>query len=44
MMSIAIIIPAYNETENLKNLVTKINQNLNNCEIYIVDDSKTNEG
>ena len=44
MMSIAIIIPAYNETENLKNLVTKINQNLNNCEIYIIDDSKTNEG
>lgn len=43
MKKIAIIIPAYNETENLKNLVTKINQNLNNCEIYIVDDSKTNE-
>ena len=44
MMSIAIIIPAYNETENLKNLVKNINKNLNNCEIYIVDDSKTNEG
>ena len=43
MTKIAIIIPAYNESENLEKLVNKINDNLNNVKIFIVDDSKTNE-
>ena len=42
MSRIAIIIPAYNEKDNLKKLVECINQNLNSCEIYIIDDSKIN--
>ena len=32
-----------NESENLEKLVDKINDNLNNVKIFIVDDSKTNE-
>ena len=43
MTKIAIIIPAYNESENLEKLVNKINDNLNDVKIFIVDDSKTNE-
>ena len=43
MIKVAIIIPAYNESENLEKLVDKINDNLNNVKIFIVDDSKTNE-
>ena len=43
MTKIAIIIPAYNEKENLEKLVSEINQNLNDVKIFIVDDSKTNE-
>ena len=43
MTKVAIIIPAYNESENLEKLLDKINDNLNNVKIFIVDDSKTNE-
>ncbi len=43
MKRIAIIIPAYNEKENLKNLIESINKNLQNCDIFIIDDSKIND-
>ena len=43
MTKVAIIIPAYNESENLEKLVNKINENLNDVKIFIVDDSRTNE-
>ncbi len=43
MTKIALIIPAYNESENLEKLVNKINENLDNVKIFIVDDSNTNE-
>jgi len=43
MNKIAIIIPAYNERENLKKLVDQINSNLNNIQILIIDDSKVND-
>jgi dolichol-phosphate mannosyltransferase len=35
---ITIVIPAYNESENIKNLIKKIRQNIK-CQIIIVDDS-----
>ncbi len=40
MTKIAIIIPSFNESENLENLINEINLNLKNVEIFIVDDSK----
>jgi len=43
MNKIAIIIPAYNERENLKKLVDQINSNLNDIQILIIDDSKVND-
>jgi glycosyltransferase involved in cell wall biosynthesis len=36
--NITIVIPAYNESENIKNLIKKIRQNIK-CQIIIVDDS-----
>ena len=38
----AIIIPTYNEEENIKNLSLKINKLLPKITIYIIDDSKNN--
>lgn len=43
MKKIAIIIPTYNETDNIVKLIEKINVYLNNVTIYIVDDSPTPE-
>ena len=40
MDQIAIIIPTYNELENIEKLVKKIKQNIQKCSIFIVDDSK----
>ena len=40
MTKVAIIIPSYNESENLENLINEINLNLKNVEIFIVDDSE----
>lgn len=42
-MKIAIIIPAYNESQNLEKLVDQINKYLGNSEIFIVDDSLNND-
>ena len=39
-MNIAIVIPAYNEKDNILKLVTEISKRLNESEIVIVDDSK----
>ena len=39
MTKIAIVIPSYNESENLENLINEINSNLKNVEIFIIDDS-----
>ena len=41
MKKIGIIIPTYNEGENIENLVEKIKSLLPNSEIFIIDDSKT---
>jgi dolichol-phosphate mannosyltransferase len=38
-MSIAIIIPTYKETENIKILLKKIFQNISKAKVFIVDDS-----
>ena len=43
MSKIAIIIPTYNESDNIKRLVKKINEYLNNVVIFIIDDSPTSE-
>lgn len=40
---VAIIIPSYNESKNLKILISKIRNNLKNSQIVIVDDSKISE-
>ena len=41
-MKIGIVIPAYNEHENIINLIKKINKNANSF-IVIVDDSSTDK-
>ena len=43
MENIAIIIPTYNELDNIEKLVREIKKNVQNCIIYIVDDSKKND-
>lgn len=40
MSQIAIIIPTYNELDNIEKLVKEINKNVKNCNIFIVDDTK----
>ena len=40
MKKLAIIIPAFNEKENLSNLIKKIFYYLPSCNIYIIDDTK----
>ena len=39
MKKIAIIIPTYNEADNIKKLIQKIQKNINNVVLYIIDDS-----
>ena len=39
MSKVAIIIPTYNESDNIKKLVTKINEYVKNVNIFIIDDS-----
>ena len=43
MEKIGIIIPAYNEEENIGNLVDAIKSNIKNSEIYVIDDSINQE-
>ncbi len=43
MKNIAIIIPTYNELENIEQLVNEIHINLPEISIFIIDDSKTKE-
>ena len=40
MNNIAIIIPTYNELKNIEKLVKEIKNNIKECTIFIVDDSK----
>ena len=43
MSKVAIIIPTYNESDNIKKLIEKINEYLVNAVIFIIDDSPTSE-
>ena len=43
MKKIAIIIPTYNEADNITRLIQKIKNYLDNVTIYIIDDSPTSE-
>ena len=43
MSKVAIIIPTYNESDNIKKLIKKINEYLDNVSIFIIDDSPTPE-
>jgi dolichol-phosphate mannosyltransferase len=43
MKNIAIIIPTYNELENIERLIYKIKQKLPDSKIFIIDDSNTQE-
>ncbi len=38
-MNISIIVPCYNESKNIKDLISKIKNIISNCKIVIVDDS-----
>ena len=42
MTGINIIIPTFNEEDNIESLLKAIKKNLPNCKITIVDDSKNN--
>ena len=42
MDNISIIIPAYNELENIERLVKEIKKNIPKSKIFIVDDSNNN--
>ena len=39
MSKVAIIIPTYNESDNIKRLIKKINEYIKNVNIFIIDDS-----
>ena len=43
MKNIALIIPTYNELENIEKLVKEIKKNVKNCNIFIIDDTKKND-
>ena len=42
-MSIGIVIPCYKESENISKLINKINTNLKDVYLYIIDDSPDNQ-
>ena len=42
MNNVAIIIPAYNEVDNIERLVKEINKQVLKSTIFIIDDSKEN--
>jgi len=43
MNNVAVVIPTYNELENIERLVKEIKKNINKCNIYIVDDTPNND-
>ena len=43
MNNIAIVIPTYNELENIQKLINEIRKNITKCNIYIVDDTKNDD-
>ena len=43
MDNIAIIIPTYNELNNIEKLVKEIKKNVQKCSIFIIDDSQKND-
>jgi len=43
MKNVAIVIPTYNELENIEKLVKEIKKNIKKCSIYIVDDTKNED-
>ena len=43
MKDIAIIIPTFNELENIEKLVKAIKKQVPNSNVFIVDDSKNND-
>ena len=43
MKNIAVVIPTYNELENIEKLVKEIRKNIKKCTIYIVDDTKNKD-
>ena len=43
MSNVAIVIPTYNELENIQRLVKEIRKNIVKCNIYIVDDTKKDD-
>ena len=43
MNNVAIIIPAYNEVDNIERLVKEINKQVPKSTIFIIDDSKEND-
>ena len=43
MKNIAIIIPTYNELENIEKLIFEVKKKLPESEIFIIDDSNTEE-
>ena len=43
MSDIAIVIPTYNELENIQKLVREIRKNVEKCNIYIVDDTNNDD-
>ena len=43
MKNIAVVIPTYNELENIERLVKEIRKNIKRCIVYIVDDTKNED-
>ena len=43
MTNVAIIIPTYNEADNIERLVKEINKQVPKSRIFIIDDSKDND-
>ena len=43
MNKIAIVIPTYNELENIESLLFLISKFLSNSDVFIIDDTKKNE-